>query len=97
MFREPGLAIVAEDKAMHGLVSPVYLHLYEASLVAAADLAQKQTLELVALCFNLFVFPVGAPLPQSVQLHLVPLLLKVIGSQFASFNLQELLWCHLLI
>lgn len=94
MLRKPSFAIVAEDKAVHRLVSPVDLDLDEARLVAAALLAQEEALELVALHLHLLVLPVRPLLPHASHLNLVSLDSHLLTGKLKCFEFYKLLWCY---
>jgi len=53
-----GLAVVAEDKVRHGLISTIDLYLNEACLIAATVLTWEQALVVITLGLDFLGVPV---------------------------------------
>jgi hypothetical protein len=94
MFCKPGLAIVAVDEAVHGLVSPVNLDLDKTSLVTSTFFAHKEPFVLISLGFYFLVVPVGTFLPHSVCFKLFSHRLQFLARYFPHVHADKIFWTH---
>jgi hypothetical protein len=94
MFCKPGLAIVAVDEAVHGLVSPVNLDLDESSLVTATFLTNEEPFVLISLGLDFLIVPVCPFLPHTVRFKLFSHRLQLFTCNFTHVHIDEILWTH---